>query len=301
MTPAPQTQGRRPISPSLYALGAVLLWSTVATAFKISLRYQEPPQLLLVSSIVSILVLAAAAAGQGKLGMLLRCSRGDLLRAAALGMLNPFLYYLVLFEAYRRLPAQVAQPLNYTWALTLGLLSVPLLGQRLRPGVFIAGVVCHVGVFVISTHGDPTAFHFADPFGVALALGSTVIWALYWIGNTRSSLDPVLGLLLNFLFGLPLVAVACVLLSGPPVLSVEALASAAYVGVFEMGIAFILWLKALKLADSAASVGNFIFISPVLSLLLIHFVLGEPIVVSTWIGLPLIVMGLLIQGTSKRG
>ena len=31
-----------------------------------------------------------------------------------------------------------------------------------------------------------TTFRVADPLGVALALGSTLIWALYWIGNRRS-------------------------------------------------------------------------------------------------------------------
>ena len=41
-----------------------------------------------------------------------------------LGLVNPFLYYLVLFKAYDLLPAQEAQAINYTWALMLAFLSV---------------------------------------------------------------------------------------------------------------------------------------------------------------------------------
>ncbi|MCW8945015.1 MAG: EamA/RhaT family transporter, partial [Sedimenticola sp.] len=38
----------------LYGISAVLLWSTVATAFKLSLRYMEPIQLLFYASISSV-------------------------------------------------------------------------------------------------------------------------------------------------------------------------------------------------------------------------------------------------------
>jgi len=40
-----------------YGLGAVLLWSTVATAFKLSLQYFSPIELLLYSGSVSTLLL----------------------------------------------------------------------------------------------------------------------------------------------------------------------------------------------------------------------------------------------------
>ncbi|MFH1351321.1 MAG: EamA/RhaT family transporter, partial [Pseudomonadota bacterium] len=44
-----------------------------------------------------------------------------------------------------------------------------------------------------------------------------------------------------------------------------------------------------------AKVGNLIFISPFLSLVFIHFILGEKILGSTFVGLGLIVAGLFIQ------
>jgi drug/metabolite transporter (DMT)-like permease len=212
-----------------------------------------------------------------------------------LGFLNPFLYYTVLFKAYDLLPAQEAQPLNYTWAITLALLSIPLLKQKIGLRDIAGAFVSYSGVVVISTHGDLLGFRFSDPLGVALALGSTVIWALYWIYNTKDDRDPVAGLLLNFLFGLPFVLVLCLFLSSIRPHSTYGLLGAAYVGVFEMGITFVLWLSALKLSENTAKVGNLIFISPFLSLVFIHYLVGEDILASTFIGLVLIIAGLLIQ------
>lgn len=280
---------------NLYGLATVLLWSTVASAFKLSLRFLDHIQLLFYASIASILVLTAILFVQGKIRLLFACSKRQYLRSMVLGLLNPFLYYLVLFKAYDLLPAQEAQPLNYTWAITLALLSVPLLKQKIRLKNFVALFVSYAGVVVISTHGNPFSFRFSDPLGVALALGSTVIWSIYWIYNTKDDRDPVVALLLNFLFSLPFVTVLCLSFSSLRVSSVMGFWGAAYVGIFEMGITFVLWLSALRLSRDAARVGNLIFISPFLSLVFIHYFVGEEILNSTYFGLVLIIAGLLIQ------
>ncbi len=52
---------------TLYAASTVLLWSTVATAFKLSLDYMEPLQLLFYANLTSVLLLLAVVALQGEL------------------------------------------------------------------------------------------------------------------------------------------------------------------------------------------------------------------------------------------
>ncbi len=284
----------------LYGLSTVLLWSTVASAFKISLRYLDPAQLLLYANLASLLALGGLLGAQGKWGLLFTGSLRDYLRSLVLGLLNPFFYYLVLFKAYDLLPAQEAQPLNYTWAIALGLLSVPLLKQRLTPADILATAVSYTGVVIISTRGDILGLRFSDPLGVGLALGSTVIWALYWIFNTRDRRDPVVGLFLNFLFGLPFVLAFVLLFSEAAMPDPRGLLGAAYVGVFEMGITFVLWLSALKLTRSASRIANLIFISPFLSLVFIHFVVGEDIRGSTFVGLVFIMSGLAVQQAGAK-
>lgn len=279
----------------LFGLGAVLLWSTVATAFKLSLQYLTPVQLLAWSSVVSLLTLGVLLAATGRLGEVLRGTRRDYLRSLALGLVNPLCYYLVLFEAYDRLPAQEAQPLNYTWAFTLALLAVPLLGHRLTRADVLGGLVAYGGVWVIATRGEVFSLEFANPAGVALALGSTVLWALYWIYSTRDKRDPLVALFCNFALGLPFVLAVCALTDGLAVPDWRGLAGAAWVGVFEMGLAFALWLSALRLTSSTSRIGNLIFLSPFLSLFFIRAFVGEAILPSTWLGLALIITGLAAQ------
>ena len=107
-----------------YGLATVLLWSTVASVFKLSLRYLDPIQLLFYACIFSILALATILALQGKTRLIFSCSGRQYLKSMAFGFLNPFLYYTILLEAYDLLPAQEVQPLKiipgpdpyYCWA-----------------------------------------------------------------------------------------------------------------------------------------------------------------------------------------
>lgn len=281
-------------------LGAVLLWSTVATAFKLTLGYYTPLQMLLIACLASVAVLALLLAIRGQLGAAFRLPRGQYLQSVGLGLINPCLYYLLLFGAFDRLPAQEAQPINYTWALVLAYLSVPFLGHRLRLSDILAGLVCYGGVVIIATRGNFAELTFSDPLGVALAIGSTLVWAGYWILATRDRRDAVTGLFLNFLFGLPFIAALTWWQDGWPSIASGGFAGSLYVGVFEMGVAFVLWSRAMKLATNTARVSNLIFISPFLSLVFIYFILGEVILVSTWVGLVLIVAGLWLQQLGAR-
>lgn len=284
----------------LYGISAVLIWSTVASAFKIALSRMQPLHLLFYAVIFSIISLLIILKIQNKTDLITRMSTKDLIKNGMLGALNPFLYYVVLFKAYDLLPAQEAQPLNYTWAITLSLLSIPLLGQKMSIRELLAIFISYLGVVVISTHGNLLDINFSNGYGVFLALFSTILWALYWIYNAKSKTDPLVGLFLNFCFGLPLVTVTMLIISGLPPFNVPAILSAAYVGFFEMGITFALWLSAMKLTEKVSRISNLIFLSPFLSLIFIHFLVGEEILFSTLVGLVFIVAGNIVQQSGQK-
>ncbi len=284
----------------VYGMAAVLLWSTVATAFKLALAHYSPLQLLFIAVISSICALAAILGYQGKLSLLKRQFKTRPLFYLQTGLLNPFLYYLVLFKAYDLLPAQQALSLNYTWAILLPLLAVPLLGQKLRKTDLLAALVAYGGMFVIATGGSLGGFSIEKPTGMLMALTSTVLWCLYWIVNTRDKGDPVVSLLLSFMVGLPFVTLAMLATQGWPSFNPQGLAAAVYVGLFEMGVTFVLWLMALKTAERTASISTLVFLSPVLSIGFIALILGEAIKASTFVGLALILFALALQQLLPR-
>lgn len=284
----------------LLGLLAVLLWSTIASAFKLSLRHLAPIEILLCAGFFSTILLGGILFFQGKLTLAFQCSRQEYLLSIVLGILSPFLYYLILLKAYDLLPAQQAQPINYTWAITLSLLAVPFLKQKIGWQQWLALFISYSGVVVISTEGHPFSLHFTSLLGVVLALISTIIWALYWIFNTRDTRDPIVGLFVNFLCSCPVVLGYYLATTELRLLPSAGVFGAAYIGIVEMGICFILWLKAMKLTNNTARLSNLIFLSPFLSLIFIHFFLGEEILFSTFIGLILIIIGLCCQQIKPR-
>ena len=275
----------------LPGLLAVLLWSTVATAFKLTLEYTTPAVMLLYASVFSSLSLGMILVFQGNFQTALKTFNFNSL----LGFINPTAYYLILFAAYNRLPAQEAQPLNYTWALTLTLLSIIILKQKITARDIISGLICYSGGWIIATRGAVFSLQFADPIGVMLALGSTILWALYWVLNKKDSREPVVALFQNFIVGTSLVLAWCLLTGESMKIEIVGLAGTAYIGLFEMGFTFVLWMMAIKRSDNSSRVGNLIFLSPPISLILIATVLGEQILPSTIYGVILILAGLAWQ------
>ncbi len=281
----------------LYAILSVLLWSTAASAFKITLRYLTTIQLLFFSSLTAAVASFIILLFQGKLRLLTSFSVRDYLHSAILGMLNPFIYYVILFKAYTLLPAQEAQPLNFIWPIMIVILSIPLLKQKISIKSIGAIFISFLGVIVISTHGNLLNLKFENPYGVILALSSAVVWALFFIFNIRDKRDEIAKLFLSFSFGFFFTFL--LFMKAPLLPNWKGLAGAVYIGLFEMGITFIFWLKALKLSRTTVQVNNLIYLTPFLSLIFINFVIRERIVFSTIIGLVLIVTGIVFQERSK--
>ena len=281
---------------------AALCWSTVATAFKLSLLYFTPAGLLFIAVVVSLVFLS--------ISMLFRdekhidLSPKMLLRSAILGFLNPFLYYTILFKAYSLLPAQTALSLNYTWAIVVVLLSIPLLKQRVR-FMDIAGLLLSfTGVVVIVTNGNIFSFKITNTYGVILALSSSLIWALFWIFNVRDKRDELNKLFLNFVFGFIYIFIY-MLVNGEVELLIKSIkllsvVAGAYVGLFEMGISFVFWLKALQYSESTSAVSNIIYISPFFSLFIISIILGEHIFFASIVGLIMIIAGIVLRTLKKN-
>lgn len=163
----------------------------------------------------------------------------------------------------------------------------------------VALLISFIGVLVISSQGGISGFEKTNWTGVALATGSSIIWALYWIYNVRDKRDPVVKLFQNFCFGALYLTIAVWLFSDFNIESCRAIYSVIYIGLFEAGITYVLWLKAMELSTSNAKIGNLVFLAPFVSLIFIHFILKETIYITTFIGLIFIVTGIFVQQLDK--
>jgi drug/metabolite transporter (DMT)-like permease len=228
----------------------------------------------------------------------------NLKSSAVMGLFNPFLYYLILFKAYDLLEAQVAGTLNYTWPIALVLLSIPLLKQKIKWSGILAIFISFFGIIIISTNGNLKLFELANPLGVSLAIGSAFFWAIYWILNMKDRREETGKIAMNLFFGFIYIFIY-LLATGKGIHFPDknAVIGVIYIGLFEMSITFVIWLKALTYSVNTAKVSNLIYLSPFIALLIIRLTVGEQIHTSTIAGLVFIVGGIIFQqltGKSRK-
>ena len=176
----------------------------------------------------------------------------------------------------------------------MSLLAVPILQQKLSKRELLAMLVAYSGVFLIATGGN-WDFTQTNWLGVAIALASTLLWASYWLINIRNTDPPVPALFWCFLWGSLWLSAVELLWPSVWQLDWRGLSAGIYVGIFEMGLTFLLWLLAMRQAEKTSQISMLIFLSPFLSLVLIYAILGEAIQTTTLIGLSLICCGLYLQ------
>lgn len=278
----------------IYGGLAILLWSTVATAFKIALRELSVPIMLFYSALSSLAIITLLMLIKKEHREFFNQSKRDLNLSLVLGSINPFGYYLVLFKAYELIPAQEAQPLNYTWPLMLTLLSVVFLKEKISYRRIAGILLSFTGIILISTKGSILNIRFSNIWGSLLALSSSVLWAVYWLANSKDNRLDLVKMTTNFLVGTLLIAGYLLIKGGLYIPSTQSLLSCVYIGFFEMGVTFVFWGKGLSLIDQKEKLVKYSYLGPFISLIFLSLIIKEKILLSTIAGLVLIIFGIVI-------
>lgn len=279
----------------VYGIIAVLSWSTVATMFKMALRYYSHYEMLLIASFTALFIFSATMTVQKKWTVLKTISVKQWGKFALIGLLNPLIYYLVLFKSYSLLPAQIAQPINYSWPIVLLVLLAVFTRTAIPKAKYLGLALSLVGVTLISLGSGGVSGNNLPLSGLLLAFLSAFLWAAYWIvNNLNKEVDFIVALFLSFLFGSVYLAMGTIFVD-VELRSLPGLLSSIYVGAFEMGIPFIFFGLAIRKTQNPALINQLCYLSPFISLFLIHLVLGEQIYATTYLGLFLIVFGIIFN------
>jgi drug/metabolite transporter (DMT)-like permease len=254
----------------LAVLVTILFWASAFAAIRAGLKGLSPGHLVLLRFLVagSLLLLYARARG------LRPPRREDLPRLFLLGFLGITVYHVALVFGQLTVSAGAASLLIATGPVFTAVLSYFFLKERLRPlgvlgfalallgSLLIAfgeggGLAFSPGAFLVLLSALSTSFYFVLQKPLFARYGSEAI-AVYTL---------VLGTLplLLFLPGLPEA-----LLQAPR----PALLSALYLGVFPGALAYLTWTYALS-RTPASRLSSFLYLSPVLAILIAYLWLGE--------------------------
>lgn len=273
---------------NLYALGAIALWSTLAT-LGVSLAHL-PPFLLTGLALVIGSVPAWPLVRQWRVP----------LRTLLLGVYGLFGFHFLLFIALRMAPPVEANLVNYLWPLLIVVLAPLFLpGLRLRAAHVAAAVAGFAGavIAILGSAQDAGGVSGAWDWGYLPALGSAFIWASYSLWTRRVPSFPTAAI---GLFGLVsgLLSLVCHWLLEPAAaISDRDLMLLAVMGLGPLGAAFFLWDKALKRGD-ARQIGILSYLTPLVSTVLLLVTSGRALTPSIALAAALII-GAAVVGTRR--
>jgi drug/metabolite transporter (DMT)-like permease len=241
---------------TLYALGAIASWALLA-ALGVALQHVPPFLLTGIALVVGSIPTWPLVARHPALWRIP-------LPTLALGVAGLFGFHFLLFLALRTAPPVQANLVNYLWPLFIVVLAPVLLpGMGLRPIHVFAAMLGFAGA-AVAILGRSTQLDGAWSWGYLLALGSALIWACYSLLTRRVPPFPTVAV---GLFGLVsgILSLLCHAVLEP----VTALGTRDWMllilaGLGPLGMAFLLWDKALKLGDPR-QIGILSYLTPLSS------------------------------------
>jgi drug/metabolite transporter (DMT)-like permease len=269
------------------ALGAILLWSTLAT-FGVALAHLPP--LFLTGCALSIGALPGVTHFRQW-----RVPASTLL----LGVGGLFGFHFLLFLALRYAPPVEANLVNYLWPLLIVLLTPLLLpGWRLRPVHIVAAGIGFAGA-AHAIGAAPAAFTQAATLGFLFAAGSAVVWACYSLLTRRVA--PFSSWAIGgFALASGLLALAChVMFEAPATLREDDAWLLLLLGLGPMGSAFYLWDIAMKRGDPRV-IGVLAYATPLLSTAMLIVVTGRPLTPALAAATALVVAAAVLASRAYR-
>jgi len=275
----------------IYALAAILIWSTLALAGAG------------LTNIPPFLLLAAAFGVSGLIGIARPRGWRIPLPTLAVGTAGIFGYHFLYFLAFARAPAVEVNLLNYLWPLLIvALAPLVLPGYHLRPRHVLGALLGLCGAGLIASGGKLSLDIQYLP-GYLLAAGAALTWALYSLLTKRLPPFPTDSVGVFCLLSAALSA-GFYLMTGGTLDALGGLVwqewlALALLGLGPMGAAFFFWDAALKRGDPRV-VGSLAYLTPLLSTLNLVVFANQRLNLVSFAAMVLIVLGAVIGSAQAR-
>jgi len=287
----------------LKALFAVIVWGASFVATKVSLQYVAPTMVVWLRFSMGVIILGFATA----LNKQFELPRGkDWGYFALLGFLG------ITFHQWLQSTGLVtAQATTTGWIVAstpifMALLGLVFLHEGLRWEQVFGIVLATVGVLVVITKGDISALGYGG-FGAKgdiLVLLSAPNWAVFSTlsrsGLKRHPATRMMFYVMTFgwLFTSLLFFFTTSSLETITKIPVDGWIAITFLGVICSGIAYIFWYDALQ-SLPVAQTGTFLYIEPVVTVIVAAIVISEPIIISSLLGGLTILIGVWMVNRTK--
>lgn len=272
-------------------------------ATKVVVREVSPVTLVWLRFGIGVIILGSVAAFRRQLA---RPSAGELGYFALLGFLgitfHQWLQSTGLLTAQATTTAWIVATIPVFMALLGWLFLKERLGWRQVAGITLAGL----GVLLVVSQGDLGALstgRFGTP-GDVLILISAPNWAVFSVLSKSGLQRHPATRMMFYVMSAGWLFTSILLVSGPglaeiPQLSRDGWLGVAFLGVFCSGLAYIFWYDALQ-AIPASQLGVFLYLEPLVAMIVAAVVLAEPLLWASILGGGIILLGVWMVQNSKN-
>ncbi len=282
----------------VYAGLAILFWSTVATTCKFLLGELSSLQLLWMNSLIAGVFLLITNLCKGNFKKQKSYRVKDYLLMAAVGTPGTFFYYLFYYAGTDLMPASQAFIINYLWPIMSVLFACIILKERLTVKKVLAILISFVGVIVV-IGGALKTFDQKTLLGALCCILGAVSYGIFTAFSSKVQYDKTMTMMVSYFvtfFATTIINLCSGALFVP---RLDQAAGFLWNGIFTVAIANVVWVMALE-KGSTAKISNLAYITPFLSSVWTWIFLNDPLTKASFIGLVIIMLGILIQLSDKK-
>ncbi len=279
----------------IFALITVTLWASSFAFTKVALEVFTVPVLSMYRFIFAGLFMLVFAIVK-KIGLPAKKDIPVFLLSAAIGF---SVYQLVFNKGINMLTSATACIVIAITPVITAIFARIIFKEKIRAGGWIAIGICFFGIVVLMLWDGVLSIN----TGIFWMLIAAVFLAGYnllqrkltkrYTALQATAYSIILGAIMLLVF-MPFGGVEQAANAG-----LRHWLSVAYMGIFPSAIAYLLWSKALSMAEKTSEVSNFMFIQPAIAMLLGFLIVFEVPTMGMYVGAAIIIFGLFLFSAKK--
>ena len=279
----------------ILAFLTAIIWGTTLVSTKILLRDFQPVEILFFRFLMALLLFYIIYPKKA-----LHTTITQKIIIVCAGLTGITLYYLFENAALTYTLASNVSIINCAAPFLTAILALCFMRnkERINRYFFIGFIIAIMGIWIILFNGQQIHL---NPIGDILAICGAVSWAVYSVLIKKISLYKLPTLLVTrktFLFGIIFMIPFLFLFDFKFGLSRFSnpinLFNLLFLGFIASGVCFLTWNKAIKILGAVKS-GVYIYLIPVVTVILSSIILKEPISLLLIIGIVLTLLGLIVS------
>jgi len=278
----------------IYVMLCVFLWALIPVVSKLGQSNLDNHQFLFWSSTISFLTFLIIIMTKKKGKMILSLSAKDWIHSIVLGILGTYLYYILLYFGYANAKGIEVLIIQYCWPIFVIILSILILKERLNIRKVISIVLGFFGVFLVLTKGKLTEIHLDNFFVDSIVFIAAFVFGLFSVLSKRVRIDSLTLVTIYFFTATVISFLSMISLSEFKLPTQETFLPIIINGIFVNGVSYLLWIGALKIGK-ASFIAPFVFLTPVISTILLILFFKEPFQLIYVIGMVSVIIGGLIN------